>query len=108
LEPLNQRFGASFGEDAYLEGRIKAMETAFRMQSEAMDLFDVRKEPEYIRTEYGTTPFGNGCLLARRLVESGVRYVHVNYDAGQPWDDHAKVEENLRKRVPDMAAPRRR
>ncbi len=102
LQRLNQRFGASFGEDAYLEGRIKAMETAFRMQSDAMDLFDVRKESEAIRTEYGTTPFGNGCLLARRLVESGVRYVHVNYDAGQPWDDHTKVEENLRKRVPDM------
>jgi hypothetical protein len=102
LQRLNQRFGASFGEDAYLEGRIKAMETAFRMQSEAMDLFDVRKESDAIRTEYGTTPFGNGCLLARRLVESGVRYVHVNYDAGQPWDDHTKVEENLRRRVPDM------
>ena len=102
LQRLNQRFGTSFGEDAYLDGRIKAMETAFRMQSEAVDLFDVRKEPQTIREEYGETPFGNGCLLARRLVESGVRYVHVNYDSGQPWDDHTKVEENLRKRVPDM------
>ncbi len=102
LQRMNRRFGTSFGEDAYLEGRITAMETAFRMQSEAMDLFDVRNEPDALRSEYGTTPFGNGCLLARRLVESGVRYVHVNYDRGQPWDDHTKVEENLRKRVPDM------
>ena len=102
LQRMNQRFGTSFGEDAFLEGRIKSMETAFRMQSEAMDLFDVRKEPQTIREEYGETPFGNGCLLARRLVESGVRYVHVNYGAGQPWDDHADVEGKLRSRVPDM------
>ena len=102
LQRLNQRFSTSFGEDGYLEGRIKAMETAFRMQSEATDLFDVRREPESIRSEYGTTPCGNGCLLARRLVESGVRYVHVNYDTGQPWDDHTNVADNLRKRVPDM------
>jgi uncharacterized protein (DUF1501 family) len=102
LQRLNQRFGTGFGQDDFLDGRIKAMESAFRMQSEATDLFDVRKEPEAIRTEYGTTPFGNGCLLARRLVESGVRYVQVNYDSGQPWDDHVKVEEKLRERVPDM------
>ena len=50
------------------------METAYRMQSEAMDVFDLRKEPEAVREEYGTTPFANGCLLARRLVERGVRY----------------------------------
>ena len=102
LQRMNQRFGTSFGEDGFLDGRIKSMESAFRMQSEAMDLFDVRREPEAIRTEYGTTPFGNGCLLARRLVESGVRYVQVNYDSGQPWDDHADVAQKLRGRVPDM------
>jgi hypothetical protein len=102
LQRLNRRFGAAFPEDTYLEGRIKALETAYRMQSEAMDLFDVRKESPAIRQEYGTTPFGNGCLLARRLVETGVRYVHVNYDGGQPWDDHSDVAGNLRTRVPDM------
>ncbi len=102
LQRQNRRFGASFRGDPYLEGRIKALETAYLMQSEAMDLFDVRREPLSIREEYGTTPFGNGCLLARRLVESGVRYVHVNYDAGQPWDDHDDVAGKLRSRVPDM------
>ncbi|HTV17738.1 MAG TPA: DUF1501 domain-containing protein, partial [Polyangiaceae bacterium] len=102
LQRHNRRFGAAYRDDPYLDGRIKAFETAFRMQSEATDLFDVRKEPAAIREEYGTTPFGNGCLLARRLVESGVRYVHVNYDAGQPWDDHADVAEKLKGRVPDM------
>jgi hypothetical protein len=64
------------------------MEAAYRMQFEAMDVFDIRKKPETIRQEYGATPFANGCLLARRLVESGVRYIHVNYGAGQVWDDH--------------------
>jgi uncharacterized protein (DUF1501 family) len=102
LQRQNRRFGAAFRDDPYLEGRIKALETAFRMQSEATDLFDVRKEPPAIRDEYGTTPFGNGCLLARRLVESGVRYVHVNYDSGQPWDDHSDVAGKLKGRVPDM------
>ncbi len=102
LQRHNRRFGLAYREDSYLEGRIKALETAFRMQAEATDLFDVRKEPPVIRKEYGRTPFGNGCLLARRLVESGVRYVHVNYDAGQPWDDHNDVAGKLRERVPDM------
>jgi len=102
LQRHNRRFGADFRDDPYLEGRIKALETAFRMQSEATDLFDVRKEPAAIREEYGTTPFGNGCLLARRLVESGVRYVHVNYDRDQPWDDHGDVAGKLKGRAPDM------
>lgn len=102
LQRHNRRFGAGFAEDPYLEGRIKALETAYLMQSEAMDTFDVRKESPKVREEYGTTPFANGCLLARRLVESGVRYVHVNYDSGQPWDDHEDVAGKLRTRVPDM------
>jgi hypothetical protein len=65
-------------------------------------MFDIRKEPEHIREEYGTGPFGNGCLLARRLVEAGVRYINVDYPGGQIWDDHRDVNDNLRKRCPDM------
>ena len=49
-----------------------------------------------------TTPFGTGCLLARRLVEAGVRFVNVDYPGGQIWDDHRDVNDNLRKRCPDM------
>jgi hypothetical protein len=78
------------------------METAYRMQFEAMDLFDIRKEPQSIRDEYGPTPFGTGCLLARRLVEAGVRFINVDYPGGQIWDDHRDVNDNLRKRCPDM------
>ena len=65
-------------------------------------MFDVRKEPQHVREAYGETPFANGCLLARRLVEQGVRYVHVYYGPGQPWDDHKEINKNLRERCPDM------
>lgn len=102
LQSLNGRFGDSFGPDAFLEGRIKSMEAAYRMQFEALDVFDVRKEPEKIREEYGSTPFANGCLLARRLVEKGVRYVHLYYPGGQDWDDHKDIENKLKARVPNM------
>ncbi|MDQ6705690.1 MAG: DUF1501 domain-containing protein [Acidobacteriota bacterium] len=102
LQQLNRDYSSSFGADEFLEGRIKSMEAAYRMQFEASDVFDIRKEPEAIRSEYGTTPFANGCLLARRLVEHGVRYIHINYGAGQVWDDHKDINKNLRERCPDM------
>ena len=84
LTALNQDHHASVGQDAFLEGRILAMETAYRMQFEAMDVFDVRQEPRKVREEYGSTDFANGCLLARRLVEKGVRYVHLFYGPANP------------------------
>ncbi len=102
LAAVNKDFSAAFGNDAFLDGRIKAMESAYRMQFEAADVYDIRKEPESIRQEYGSTPFANGCLMARRLVEAGVRYIHVYYGAGQVWDDHTAINKNLKQRVPDM------
>ena len=102
VQALNQKHEQSFGPDEYLEGRIQAMETAFRMQFEASDAFDIRQEPQSVREEYGNTPFANGCLLARRLVERGVRTVHIYYGPGQPWDDHSRINANLRQRCPDM------
>jgi hypothetical protein len=102
LQALNQGFGASFGADPYLEGRIKSMEAAYRMQFEALQVYDIRKEPDDIRAEYGKTPFANGCLMARRLVEAGVRFIHVYYGQGQPWDDHKGINKELTARCPDM------
>jgi hypothetical protein len=102
VQQLNRGHQQSFGEDEFLEGRIQAMETAYRMQFEATDAFDLRAEPESVRAEYGNTPFANGCLLARRLIERGVRTVHVYYGPGQPWDDHSRINKNLRDRCPDM------
>lgn len=102
VQQLNHQHESTFGQDEFLEGRIQSMEAAYRMQFEATDAFDIRKEPESIREEYGKTPFANGCLLARRLVERGVRSVHVYYGPGQPWDDHNKINKNLLARCPDM------
>lgn len=64
------------------------METAFRMQFEASEAFDLSHEPESVRKEYGDGHFANGCLLARRLAERGVRFTQVYYGNGQPWDTH--------------------
>jgi hypothetical protein len=55
-----------------------------------------------MRAMYGTSPFSNGCLLARRLVERGVRTVHVYCAPGQPGDDHSRINANLRNRGLDM------
>lgn len=76
------------GDDA-LETRIQAMETAFRMQSAALDAFDVSREPAHIRAAYGGSTFSNQCLLARRLCERGVRFVQLYYGNRQPWDTHS-------------------
>lgn len=102
IQQLNQDHAASFGDDSILNARIQSMETAYRMQSEASDAFDVRDEPQSVRDQYGDSPFANGCLLARRLVERGVRSVHVYYGPGQPWDDHNRINQGLRERCPDM------
>jgi hypothetical protein len=102
LQAMNRDFSAAFGPDEYLEGRIQSMEAAYRMQFEALDVFDVRKESEAIRTEYGSSPFANGCLMARRLVETGVRYIHIYHGVGQVWDDHKDIEKNLKERCPEM------
>ncbi|MCX6595948.1 MAG: DUF1501 domain-containing protein [Acidobacteria bacterium] len=99
IQALNKEFGASFGADDYLDGRIQSMEAAYRMQFEAMDVFDIRKESAATRALYGETPFGNGCLLARRLVEKGVRYVNVG---SGDWDDHKDIETAYRKKLPAM------
>jgi uncharacterized protein (DUF1501 family) len=83
---LEQRPG-----DAALESQVRALETAFAMQAEAGDAFDVAREPEAVRAEYGKSPFGQSCLLARRLAERGVRFVQVCYvdpRNKQPWDTH--------------------
>jgi hypothetical protein len=102
VQALNRDHMERFGADPFLEGRIQAMETAYRMQFAALDVFDVRKEPKSIQEEYGEGEFGRSCLLARRLVEQGVRYVHVYFGKGQPWDDHAKINEKLSERCPEM------
>ena len=66
---------------------------------EAQAAFDVSKEHEKLRDEYGRTEFGQSLLMARRLVESGVRFVTVNYGG---WDHHKKIFEGLDKKLPEF------
>jgi hypothetical protein len=84
-------------EDPGLEARIHSFETAFRMQTAATDAFDLQREPEHIRALYGDTPQARQKLLARRLVERGVRYVQVWHGTLQPWDSHDRIEESHRR-----------
>ncbi|MBI1916081.1 MAG: DUF1501 domain-containing protein [Planctomycetes bacterium] len=104
MRRLNERHLAERGDPA-LEARIKAMETAFRMQTAATDTFDIAREPPRIRDEYGRGHFANGCLLARRLAERGVRFVQVYYGNGQPWDTHRTHNELTRNLSRDIDQP---
>jgi hypothetical protein len=105
LQTLNAEHLADRVGEGALEGRIQALETAFRMQFAAGDAFDLAREPAEIREEYGTSHFSNGCLLARRLVERGVRLVQVYYGDGQPWDTHRNHDEQTRKLCADIDRP---
>ena len=72
-----------------LNGRIEAFEMAFKLQASAPEVFDLSKEPQSTRSLYGDNPFGQHCLTARRLVESGVRFVEILDGAkGRLWDAH--------------------
>lgn len=88
MRTLNREHLELRGHHPDLEARIRVMETASRMQLEASDAFDIQREPAAIREMYGKGDFANGCLLARRLSERGVRTVQVYYGNSQPWDTH--------------------
>jgi hypothetical protein len=105
LEQLNLAHKAQRGDDPDLEARIRTMETAFRMQFEAANAFDLNQESEETRDAYGRSPFSNGCLLARRLAERGVRFTQIYYGNGQPWDTHSKHHESTRKLCADIDRP---
>lgn len=97
IEKINQQTYEQFGDPETL-ARTAQYELAFRMQTSATDAFDLRQEPPAVHEAYGTEigkeSFANNCLLARRLVERGVRYVQL-YDWG--WDSHgASANEDLR------------
>jgi len=97
LQALNERHLAKRKEDAQLEARIQSFELAYRMQMDATDAFDISKEPEHIRKMYGEGTQARQLLIARRLLEKGVRVVQVWHGAGQPWDNHDDIEVNHRK-----------
>jgi hypothetical protein len=96
LLAFNQRHLAERQKDTQLEARIQSFELAYRMQMEASDAFDIMKEPEAVRQMYGVKPgpegsFARQCLIARRLLERGVRFLQLWTGDGQPWDNHDDV-----------------
>src|SRR5204863_4884150 len=104
LGTLNNLHLKKRSNDSDLDAQIKAMETAFHMQSRAMETFDISREPEHVRRMYGDTTFARSCLLARRLVEDGVRFVSVYYTSdkdNQPWDTHTNHDERHPKLCAD-------
>ncbi len=79
------------GSDAQVEAVLKSMETAYRMQTEAPEVFDIRKESEATQKLYGPGSTARGCLTAVRLAEKGVRMTQVYYAKGDPWDAHGDI-----------------
>jgi hypothetical protein len=91
VKRLNERHLRQRQGDAQLEARIQSFELAYRMQSEASDAFDITREPLAVRERYGSGVHGRQLLIARRLLERGVRFVQVWSGAGQPWDNHDHI-----------------
>ena len=99
LAELNRDYGATRQDNTELEARIRAYELAYTMQAEAPQAVDLSKETEATKSLYGmdapeTAVYGRNCLLARRLVEHGVRFIQLYSGAGSKWDSHARLEEN--------------
>jgi hypothetical protein len=100
IEQLNRRHLARHPGSADLEARIKNFETAARMQTAAPGVLDISRESAATQEMYGlndeaTADYGRRCLIARRLIEAGVRFVQI-FLSGQPWDTHSKNAESLK------------
>ncbi len=99
LRKLNELHGAERADDSRLSARVESFELAYRMQVQAPDAFDLTRETDKTQKLYGldrkeTETFGRQCLLARRLVERGVRFVQLYHTTGgfQPWDQHGDLK----------------
>lgn len=99
LNAINRMHAAERPEQTELEARIKSYELAFRMQAEAPSAIDLAEETAETHALYGldqkeTATYGRMCLLARRLVERGVRFIQLYSGAGSKWDAHSGLEKN--------------
>jgi hypothetical protein len=94
LNELNRDYMVRRENDALLEARIQSFELAYRMQMEADDAFDLTKEPAHVHQMYGDGVQARQMIIARRLLERGVRFVQVWHGAGQPWDAHDNIRLN--------------
>lgn len=99
LRTLNERFDADKQDDTELDARVRNYELAYQMQSAAPEAVDLSTESEATKKLYGldesaTHDFARNCLLARRLVERGVRFVELYCGSGSGWDAHSNIESN--------------
>ena len=97
LKALNERHLERRQADAQLEARVQSFELAYRMQTDAAEAFNVNREPKHVRELYGPGVQGRQLLIARRLLEKGVRFVQVWHGEGQPWDSHDDIEVQHRR-----------
>lgn len=102
IRRINQQHAARLPGVSDLEARIRAYELAFRMQAEAPEAVDLSGETAATQSLYGldqpaTAPYGRICLLARRLVERGVRFIQLYSGTGSGWDAHSGIEANHTK-----------
>jgi hypothetical protein len=110
VRKLNEQHADARQHDAALEARIHSFELAYRMQREAAEAFDFSREPAHIHKFYGignpqTALHGRQTLIARRLIERGVRFVQIWHGAGQPWDSHDDIEVNHRRLAGECDQP---
>ena len=113
LAKLNHRHLKARPGGAELASRINTYELAYRMQSEAPDAVDLTKETERTHADYGigrspTDEFGRNCLIARRLVERGVRFVQLYSGGGHlddTWDAHVSIEKNHGRHAEEIDQP---
>lgn len=104
LQQLNQMHRNDRLDDR-LDARIQSFELAFRMQKDATEAFDLSGETRSALEAYGDTVHGRQTLIARRLLERGVRYVQLWHGAGQPWDNHNAIEASHRKLASEIDQP---
>ena len=102
LARLNELHRQAYPRESALETRIRNYELAARMQLAAGDALDLNRETESTRRSYGldnptTAGYGTRCLMARRLIEQGVRFVQIYPPVGQPWDAHGNVKDENEK-----------
>lgn len=105
LGRLNRMHQQRRADEGRLESRIQSFEQAFRMQVAATDAFDLSREPRAVLDLYGPGPQARQLILARRLLERGVRVVQVWYGPGFPWDHHGEITQRLPAACTDVDRP---
>ena len=105
LGRLNRLHQTGRADEGRLESRIQSFEQAFRMQMEATDAFDLSREPKSVLDLYGPGVQARQLILARRLLDRGVRVVQVWYGAGFPWDHHGELDERMPRACADVDRP---